>query len=61
VQRKLAHAAIGRVEPRLRSPGERPAARGSGERQREPVRYNLLAIEDDMRVHRDTSCCLSRA
>src|SRR5579875_2250149 len=56
-KRKVARAGRRCVRTRLRVPVKRVTARGGGQRQGEPVRQDLCAIEDDERVHDRTSCC----
>ncbi|WP_338928418.1 hypothetical protein WDZ11_15075 [Roseomonas mucosa] len=61
MQREVARTGMIAMEPGLGSAAERAASGGRGKRQREPVRQNLLAIKDDVRVHRCTSRRLSCA
>jgi hypothetical protein len=57
-QRKAAHADTISLKAGLSPLDERSGPGGSGKRQRKSVRQDLLAIEDDMRIHVSTSCGL---
>ena len=61
MQREVARTGMIAMEPGLGSAAERAASGGRGKRQREAVWQNLLAIKDDVRVHRCTSRSLSCA